>query len=65
MKYKANAEKLRYFMLSKNINITKLAKKANVSTISINKALKGYELYGNTCNRIADALELPVTDLFE
>ena len=46
MKYKANAEKLRFFMLSKNINITKLAKKANVSTISINKALKGYELYG-------------------
>ena len=59
MKYKANAEKLRY------INITKLAKKANVSTISINKALKGSELYGNTCNKIADALELPVTDLFE
>ena len=65
MKYKANAEKLKFFMLSKNINITKLAKKANVSTVSINKALKGRELYGNTCNRIADALETPVTDLFK
>lgn len=65
MCYKLNKQEYKKALLSNGITITELAKSANVSHVSINKIYNGGVCRAKTANKIAKALNAPVTDLFE
>lgn len=64
MKYKCNTLTIKKAILEMNINCKEMALKAQISRSTLFKALKGEPLTVGTCNKIADALGKPVTELF-
>lgn len=65
MFYTLKQEEYKKAMLEIGLTVMELANKATVSTTSINKLVKGRPCRAKTANKIAKALNVPVTDLFE
>lgn len=67
MNYKVNKDKFRKAMLEKGYTLTKLQSISTVSTVTLNNLVnnEGYRLRAVTANKIAKALDVPVTELFE
>lgn len=64
MKCKAQVLELKKAILTQNLTISEIVRNGGVSRESVLNAQKGKPLTVTTCNKIADALGKPVTELF-
>ena len=64
LKYKTSGNALKMAMLKQNIGIADLRMKANIAHLTAVKAVNGASISRVTCNKIAKALGVPVTELF-
>lgn len=65
MKFKANKEKLGIAVLKNNATYKTLQAETGLSQRTIQKVFNGNNVLPKTCNKIADALGVPVIELFE
>lgn len=65
MKYTAKQNALKSAFLENTVTYKEFCIKAQVSTSTIANILNGKSITAKTCNKIADALSKPVTELFE
>ena len=64
LNYKSNGTALKMTMLAQEIGLVELEKRANISRQTATNAVNGKNISSKTCNKIAKALGVPVTDLF-
>lgn len=64
MNFKADIIKFKSAMLEKGWGYRELGESANIASVTITKALQGGKLNSKSCNKIATALDKPVTELF-
>lgn len=66
MEYRVIEKTFRNALLKNNLTLSRLSVKSGVSITTIDKAInKQLPIRVSTCNKIAAALDIPVTDLFE
>lgn len=65
MRYIAKQDALKNAFLENAMTYKEICTKAQVSTSTIANVLNGKSITAKTCNKIADALSKPVTELFE
>lgn len=65
MTYQLELEVFKQTMLTKSFSVADLSEHCGVSTVSINTIIKGGACKAKTANKIATALDVPVTDLFK
>lgn len=65
MKFKAKTQQLKNEVLKSGLTADELLKKSGVSSKTMAKVTNGGSVIASTANKIATALGVPVTDLFE
>lgn len=57
--------RIRELLKDRNLNISELAEKINVKRESLSRIVNGASTSADTLQRIASALNVPITELFE
>lgn len=65
MTYQLEIAVFKQVMLTKSLSVADLSERCGISTVSINAIIKGGACKAKTANKIATALDVPVTELFK
>lgn len=65
MTYQLELAVFKQVMLTKSLSVADLSERCGISTVSINAIIKGGACKAKTANKIATALDVPVTELFK